>query len=116
MCEIGAKHSAFLALEVFTSLPMTEKDFLELYTQKVVLAEQDLNKDGRLRFHVHPLDELKLVGQLREAREIMKGLIDDSPLMVKASRRRAKEYLQKHTDEEFYGLNKVQAQRGGDND
>jgi hypothetical protein len=54
MCEINPKHSAFFKLEAFTSDPdMSEKEFTNEVMQRLFNAEQQLNADGRFRFHIH---------------------------------------------------------------
>lgn len=53
MCEINPKHKAFFRLEAFTSHDMTEDQFMEAVSAKLLAAEMVLNEDGRFRFHIH---------------------------------------------------------------
>lgn len=59
MCEINPKHSAFFRLEAFTSHDMTATQFIAEVMDRLIKVEQDLNADGRFRFHIH---EAPLVG------------------------------------------------------
>jgi hypothetical protein len=52
MCAISPKHQKHFTLSVYTSLNMTEEEFLELIYAKVMLSEIELNADARLRWHV----------------------------------------------------------------
>ena len=54
MCEINPKHTLIFRLEVYTSNPtMTKEEFLQLVAERLIQAEQDLNKDGKIRVHIH---------------------------------------------------------------
>jgi hypothetical protein len=54
MCEINPKHTKILRLEFFTSHPtMTKEQFEKIVAQHCVKAEMDINKDMRIRCHVH---------------------------------------------------------------
>lgn len=57
MCEINPKHKMFFKLEVFTSHPMSKEEFEKIVLPKVLKVEQELNKDGRIRVHIHDLEE-----------------------------------------------------------
>jgi hypothetical protein len=61
MCEINGAYRRVYRLEVF-SAPLSvvngvqkfsEEDFIKQISEKLVLAEMELNKDGRFRFHIH---------------------------------------------------------------
>ena len=54
MCEIYPKHAAFFRLEAFTSNPnMSRDEFDNEVLKRVLKVEQQLNADGRFRFHIH---------------------------------------------------------------
>lgn len=53
MCAINPTHKKRLILDVYTAHPtMTEGEFLNLVLFKVLETEQELNKDGKLRWHI----------------------------------------------------------------
>jgi hypothetical protein len=56
MCEINPKRSAYFTLEFFTSQDMTRDDWNQLVYERLLMLEQELNKDGRVRVHVHESD------------------------------------------------------------
>lgn len=57
MCEINPTHKKFFRLEVFTSHPaMTEEEFIQLLSIKLLDTEMTLNASGMLRFHIHEED------------------------------------------------------------
>lgn len=63
-----ATHKKRLILDVFTSSPtMTAAEFEKLVEEKLMHAELDLNRDGRLRWHVKDVEVL-----VREISEVMK--------------------------------------------
>jgi len=53
MCEINPKRKAFFRLEAVTSHDMTEEEFVENVMEKLIRVENELNSDGRFRFHIH---------------------------------------------------------------
>lgn len=54
MCQINPKHEAHFVLQAFTSDPeMTKEDFTKAVMTRVFEAEQQLNADGKFRFHIH---------------------------------------------------------------
>lgn len=57
MCEINPKHKKFYRLEAFTSHDMTEYEFEYAVAMKLVSIENQLNEDGRFRFHIHESEE-----------------------------------------------------------
>jgi hypothetical protein len=74
MCAINPTHEYHLTISVYTSLKITQEEFRNLTISKLVEAEQQLNADGRLRFHIQDLDEdfqddLDAVVRLIKARE-----------------------------------------------
>jgi hypothetical protein len=57
MCEINPKHAAYFRLEAFTSNPdMTAEQFTHQVMERLLQVEQQLNADGRFRFHIHGMD------------------------------------------------------------
>jgi hypothetical protein len=52
MCAINPKHQHHFTLSVFTSIDMTEEQFLELTRIKAIELEINLNSDFRLRWHI----------------------------------------------------------------
>jgi len=52
MCAINPKHERHFTISVYTSLDMTEKDFIYLVSEMLVKTEMALNMDMRLRWHV----------------------------------------------------------------
>lgn len=75
MCEINPKHSAFFKLEAFTSNPdMSEKEFTNEVMQRLFDVEQQLNADGRFRFHIHEIPAAILThGDNRKCPEVQSG-------------------------------------------
>jgi hypothetical protein len=53
MCEINPKHTKILRLEFFTSLDMSEEDFLLIIARIALEQEMMANKDARIRCHIH---------------------------------------------------------------
>lgn len=54
MCEINPKHTKILRMEFFTSHPnMTAEQFERIIAERVVYAEQFINRDGMIRCHIH---------------------------------------------------------------
>ena len=53
MCEINPKRAAYFRLEAFTAAEMTEAEFYE----EILAAEVRMNSTGKLRFHIHELEE-----------------------------------------------------------
>lgn len=52
MCAINPKRQSELTLKVYTTKDMTDEDWQSLVAQKATEAEQSLNSDARLRWHV----------------------------------------------------------------
>lgn len=60
MCQINPKHEQFFELEVFTSdQEISKEDFTRLVAEKLFAVEMELNKDMRLRFHIHEKESTK---------------------------------------------------------
>lgn len=46
-----------LRLEAYTSNPkITKKEFNNEIRERVLMVEQELNKDGKFRFHIHEIE------------------------------------------------------------
>lgn len=52
MCAINPKHQHEFTLRVYTSEAITEQAFHDLIMAKVLEAEQSLNADAKLRWHI----------------------------------------------------------------
>lgn len=58
MCELNPKHTKILRLEFFTSHPkMTKEEFEKIILDKCLEMEMKANEDGRIRCHVHEMEE-----------------------------------------------------------
>jgi hypothetical protein len=52
MCAINPKQQRHFTLSVYTSIVMSEEEFLDLVCRKTLAVELALNEDFRLRWHV----------------------------------------------------------------
>lgn len=59
MCAINPKHKKRFLLDVYTSLDITEEDFLNIVTLGALAAELTLNSKSatKLRWHIKETDQ-----------------------------------------------------------
>lgn len=52
MCAINPKREQHFTLSAYTSIDMTQGQFIEIILEKVLEMESKLNEDARLRWHI----------------------------------------------------------------
>jgi hypothetical protein len=55
MCEINPRKKAFFVIEAFSAFD--DPEFDSLVARALVEMEIRLNESGRVRFHIHPMEE-----------------------------------------------------------
>lgn len=56
MCEINPKRKYIVQLEFYTAHEMTDERWNQLTLERILQIEQEFNKTGEIRVHVHELD------------------------------------------------------------
>jgi hypothetical protein len=67
MCAINPKQQATFGLRVSTVEDVSAEKFMEAVMKKLLDAEQELNADGRQRWHVHTVDDPCFTDEQRAA-------------------------------------------------
>lgn len=53
MCEINPKRKKIFRLEFFTAHDMDDEQWEKLVIERLLFLEQQFNKSGKIRVHVH---------------------------------------------------------------